>query len=171
MSGEILKSFSISKKALKSLNIGTRYFTKHRLRTVELYQNTPFVVTSSSIDDKMIGKSFIFKPMNDKNFRLIIEPSLKELLIHKVKSYINPDANLDTPIKYSKVHNFGEEIISPWFSLNVQKIYALQNQNYSFTIVPNNYMAGFINSSLSVSSVSEYGTIVKISFRDKSLTP
>lgn len=39
---EIIKSNYVIAKALENLNLGTRYFTKHNLRTLELYQNSPF---------------------------------------------------------------------------------------------------------------------------------
>ena len=144
----VFKSYNIAKKALEKLNIGTRYFTKNRLRTVELYKDSPFVVNSRFLVRDLYGTKFKLKPVDKNHFRLIVEIAGKK------------------NINYDKVHKFSEKIDTEWFSLSVQKLYALGDREYSFTIVPNEKMVDFIRSRVSARLMIKNGNILNISFFD-----
>ena len=163
---EIIKSNYIISKALENLNLGTRYYTKHNLRTQELYQNSPFLVTTKSISKKATETLFRLNPVDDKSFELTLMPSFKSTIIYKIKSLLSTVSEEKKPIEYKKVFNYGEDILTPWFNINVQKLYTLENPSYSFTIMPNNEMGAFIKDSLSVSTLSKLATIINLSFQD-----
>ncbi|MDQ7042788.1 MAG: polysaccharide biosynthesis tyrosine autokinase, partial [Sulfurimonas sp.] len=151
----ILQSRYIASKALENLNIGTRYFTKKNFKMLELYQATPFIVRYASLSDKVIGLEFKLKPLSENSFQLKIDPTLKEVLYRKKNA-----------ITYSQTHKYGKEIVTPWFTIKIQRIYELQNEEYSFKIIPNEEMVPFITNSLSVYPLSGQGTILELSFRD-----
>lgn len=45
----LMKSRFLAKKALEDLDIGTRYFTVKNYKKIELYKDSPFVVTAEHI--------------------------------------------------------------------------------------------------------------------------
>ena len=163
---EIIQSRYIIFKALENLNIGTRYFVTKHFKTKELYKSSPFIVKSGLIAEQVEGYLFQIIPVGEKNFRLIVEPPLQKKLISKVRSYIEPLPEKKQPVYYDMIHEFAEPINTPWFNITVQKIYKLENKHYSFTITPNEKMFKFIQKKLTVSNVSEKGTILTLTFED-----
>jgi len=163
---EIIKSNYVISEALENLNLGTRYFTKNRFRTVELYQTSPFIVTTQSISQKATKSLFHLTPIDENTFELSIAPSFKTNTIYKIKSLLSTVSNDQTPIHYKKVFKYGENISTPWFNINIQKLYTLEKSSYSFTIANNKNMADFIKNSLSVSALSKAATIINLSFQD-----
>lgn len=58
----IFKTRHIAQKALKDLNIGTRYFVTQGFKRQELYKNSPFIVTSEFMDSRIKGTLFNLFP-------------------------------------------------------------------------------------------------------------
>ena len=163
---EIIKSRYIILKALENLDIGTRYFTTKHFKTIELYKNSPFVVKSEWMVKELEAYSFQIIPVGEKNFRLIVEPPLKKKLVSKIRSFIEPLPKKEQPIYYNHIHEFAKPIDTPWFHLTIQKIYKFENKHYFFTITPNKKMYKFIQKRLTVSNMSEKGTILSLTFED-----
>ncbi len=161
---DIVQSRLIVDKALESLNLGTRYFTIRNKRNEELYKGSPFVVNSEFMIPSMQSYTFHLYPMSEDKFRVVVEPSLKKVLVAKVESIVKSSS--EELIKYDQIHSFGERISTPWFITTVQKIYNLQNNEYTFTVSPNKDMYKFIQSSLAVSLTAEMGTLMKLDFED-----
>ena len=161
----ILKSRFLSERVLRELDIGTRYYTKHNLRTIELYRTTPFVVVSKDLDPSLEGTRFEMEILDSEHFILSMVPvvGMKEKVLRSLGLIDTP---VDTPTPYAHQHTFGEEIITEWFSLKINKVFDLTEKEYAFSITTNKNMAGFIQSGLSTSRVSKSGTILKISFQD-----
>ncbi len=161
----ILKSRFLSEKVLRGLDIGTRYFTTNNLRTIELYRSVPFVVISKELDRSLEGTTFTMQMLDEERFILSMTPviGLKE---RALLAWGLIEAPADKPKPYTQEHKFGEEIVTEWFSLTIDKVFAIENREYSFTITPNEHMAGFIQGGLSTSLVSKSGTILKITFQD-----
>ncbi len=160
----LIRSRFLAKKALEDLDIGTRYFTKINYKKIELYKDSPFVVTPEFIDSSFFGREIGVKPVSADSFILFIKPSWKEKLKYKLFTYMKLPAK--KPIEYDQVHRYGEKISTPWFALTIQKVFDLQNREYSFSIVPNEYMYGFIQGGVDASPISNFGTIVELSFKD-----
>jgi capsular exopolysaccharide synthesis family protein len=162
----IIQSHTIAAKALQELNIGTRYFYKHHLKTLELYQDTPFLVSHSFLTKNAKASVFHIKPLGSESFRLTIEPTFKQKLRNAIKETIGSVPEDEKLIHYSGVHNYNENIQTQWFSIKIQKVYDYQDQDYSFTIQENDKMTKFIQDSLSVTPVSKEATMVNITFQD-----
>ncbi len=163
----VVKSYDIAKKTIEKLNIGTRYFTEQRMKTIELYKNSPFVVTSEFLDPELYNTIFKIIPIDQDKFRLTIETPPINLLDNIIAFIIPPKiGEEELPIAYNKIHTFSEKIDSEWFSLSVQKIYILKDQNYAFSIIPNEKMVNFVQARVSASSLSKFGNILEISFVD-----
>lgn len=163
----ILKTRYLALKALENLNIGTRYYTKKNLKSYELYKDSPFIVTFEYLSPKAMQVPIILIPSDKENhFRLIIEPTLIEKAINTVRSFITPLTPDEQPIVYNELHSFGKKIETPWFTITVQKAHEFTNNEYFFTMLPNELMTYFIGKHLSVSPYTEKGNIIALSFED-----
>ena len=162
----ILQSHTIASKALNELNIGTRYYYKHNLKTLELYQDTPFIVSHNYLTKNAKASVFHIKPLDKESFRLVIEPSLKQKAVNFIKSKISTIPEDQKLITYNGIHHYNEEIQTQWFSIKVQKVYDYDDKDYAFTIQENSKMISFIQNSLSVTPVSKEATMLTITFQD-----
>ncbi|MBA1420129.1 MAG: hypothetical protein FAF03_04515 [Epsilonproteobacteria bacterium] len=159
----VFKTRHLAEGALKHLNIGTRYFVTKHLKTHELYKNSPFVVTSESINPRLQGVKFTLLPLEKNLFQLILEPSLKTKITN---SLFGNEPEDEKPITYNKTHQYGEKIVTQWFSFTVQKLYEPDDLEYAFSVMDNKYMAGFMQGGISASSNEEMGNIVILNFTD-----
>ena len=161
----IIKSRFLAEKVLRGLEIGTRYYTTHNLRTIELYHSSPFLVVSKELDSSLVGTTFSMEILDQDRFILRMVPAvgMKEQALLMLGLI---EAPADRPKPYEQEHKFGEEIVTEWFSLKIDKLFDLDNREYSFSVTPNEYMAGFIQGGISTSLVSKSGSILQISFQD-----
>jgi len=162
----VFKSRYLAEKALEDINLGIRYFTKKNLKSHELYKDSPFVVTPEYLSEQVRGVPIQLIPDGKEHFMLIIEPTLKEKAVNNARALIEQIPDDEQPIVYNKRHKFGEKIETLWFTITVQKMHALKNDNYFFTMLPNELMTDFIGENLSVSSYTKEGSVVALSFED-----
>ncbi len=161
----ILKSRFLSEKVLRGLDIGTRYFTTKNLRTVELYRTSPFVVVTKEMDSALEGTKFTMEILDNERFILSVKPvvGMKEKAL---VAFGLIEVPADKPKAYSHEHTFGEEIVTEWFTLTINKVFDIENSHYAFSVIPNEKMSGFIQNGIATSLVSKSGTILKVTFQD-----
>ena len=161
----IIKSRFLSEQVLRGLDIGIRYFTTHNLRTIELYRTAPFVVVSKTLDPSLEGTRFHMEMLDGEHFILRMTPviGLKEKALRALGLIEVPT---DVPTAYENEHKFGEEIVTEWFSITINKVFDIENREYSFSITPNENMAEFIQDGISTSLASKEGTILQLTFQD-----
>ena len=165
---EVIKSRFLAEKAFSYLNLKTRYFTTKNFRTTELYKDSPFVVTSSFIDDLVYGKKFILTPVNNETFNL----KIKKISPYSVKGLLKTVGILpmsaSDKIVYNQDHKYGKTINTEFFTINVKKIHAVTNPEYSFSFMTNIGLYNHYRKNISVSQVSKKATIINMSFQDTS---
>jgi len=71
---EIIKSRFLSEKVLKEVNFSHKYYTTRRLKEVELYKDSPFIVGMN----KGYDVSFDFYPVDKKTYRLVVKDAEDE---------------------------------------------------------------------------------------------
>lgn len=163
---EIFKSKSLADRALKDLNLKTRYFTVKNYKTKEYYQNSPFIVIDKVLDDTIYGTTFNLTPIDEESFRLEIRP-ISKYSKRGIMALLGVQPFEDYElITYDKVHKYNEDIVSQWFTLNITKLSQLKNEEYSFSFVHPNIASYVYFSDLSVSQISELSSIVKVSIDD-----
>ena len=162
----VFKSHNLARKALLNLNIGTRYFTTKSLKRVELYKDSPFVVVHEYLSPAATKIQMHLIPAKEGYFRLIIEPTLKKKIITAIRSFIAPLPTDKQPIVYDKLHKFGEKIETSWFTVTVQQVHELKNNEYFFTVRPNRFMTKYIAKRLSVTTSSKTSEIINLAFQD-----
>ena len=162
---EMLKSQWIINQAIAQLNLKTRYFTKKNFKTIELYKNSPFVVTSEFVSEKVVSP-FILTPYDEDHFILSIRPSLLNSLIFKLRSYLGQISEDERPIQYAQKHVYGENINTQYFHLTVHKVIEPEENEYSFVIQSNKETLKIISENLSVNTISKLGTIIELTYQD-----
>lgn len=163
---EVFQSRFLANNALEYLNLNTRYFTTKNYRKKEFYQNSPFVVGKKVLDDIIYGKKFILTPIDSDTFNLKILPTQiwsKKGILSQLK--VSPMTPSDL-ISYDKNHKYSEEINTQWFNITIEKISKLGNSQYEFSFVNPSSASSVFYSNLSISQVSEYATVLKVSLQD-----
>jgi len=163
----IINSRTIIQQALESLNLTTNYYTYNRLnKKTEFYKDSPFIVNATVIENEVYGKNFIIEPIDEENFRLIIEP-LSDYSTKSILDKLGLQAlkNRDK-ITYNLVHQYNKELSTAWFTFTVTKLEELENKEYHFNFIPKQYLYEFYAANLSVSQVSEFASILNLSYQD-----
>lgn len=161
----ILSSYSVRHRALESLNLGIRYFSSKNLKTEELYKKSPFIVTTEFMVDRLKGERIKLIAADKNSFHLIVKASLMDRALYLVKSFFGPVKEDEVPIAYHAIHRFDTPVYTPWFTLRVQKIHTLLNENYSFS-VEDNEDAIDVEKFLAISPSTKNGSVVQLSYDD-----
>jgi len=162
----VLQTRDIADKALKHINIGTRYYTTKAFRTVELYKESPFTVEIKSLTQKAHGLKIDIYPIDKKTFKLTIEPSFETEISDAIRSLLSPLVKEHKHITYSKIFSFGKIVETPWFTITINKKNPFKRDHYFFTMMPNSYMGGLIKGGISASLHAEFGNFIKLTFTD-----
>ena len=165
---EVIKSRFLAQKAFAYLNLKTRYFTTRNYRVLELYKDSPFVVTSSFIDDLAYGKEFILTPIDDETFNLKIKAISPYNMIGLLKTAGLIDIEPSDKVFYNKIHRYNETINSEFFTINIKKLHTISNKEYSFYFMTNIQLFDQFKENISVAQLSPKATIIKLTYQDQS---
>ena len=144
---DIIQSRFLTEKALKKVNFSHQYYTTRRFREIELYKKSPFQVGML----KGYGISFDFTPIDEKNYRLVVEEAEDD------------DGNMWS---YDETFPYGQEIVTEHFHLNIIKTKEPQDAKYRFVIIDPKYIGGYVQGGVSVSQKSKYSSMLEISYED-----
>lgn len=148
---ELIKSSLLINKALDSLDFDIEIYRIGKLKSAELYDNSPFEIKYASVND-----------IQDKRFGLAVK-SYEEFLIY--------EPNSKEPITSG---NFGNEILLEnskiTISLDTQYINRKPNfnliDNYEFEILSRQKLIAKISSNLEVRSVDKDVSVLSINFKN-----
>lgn len=158
----IFQSRLVAKKALEKLDIGTRYYVSSHLKKVELYKDSPFSVKANTLSPRLFDSEFHLTAVDENHFRLTISPTRSE----KMAEFFGIVSEDEKPVRFSQICTFGAKISHPLFEIVVTKKAPLGTNNYSFSVLPNEYMYGMLQSSLTVGAGSEKGSVLSLSYQD-----
>ncbi|MFH0709997.1 MAG: polysaccharide biosynthesis tyrosine autokinase [Pseudomonadota bacterium] len=154
----ILRSKLVVQKALESVPMEIRYYTKKQFKMQELYKDTPFTVNCKSLSELLTKYKFQLHPVDATHFRLTIEPSMAMKLLGMLSGeeliYISQRYPYNTPIRH------------PLFSMSVTQNSIIANQDYFFTIIPNDQMIDMVQSSLNISVTSDKSSVLLLTYQD-----
>ena len=113
----ILKSYSLIEQAVKELDFTVSYFSGSTLSKKEHYGYFPFEVEVKKNASQLYGGDFEIELLKGENFRLLIKA--------KKFSVSNPENNtvreVKTPLNFTKIGTFGEEIVHEYFTFIIKK--------------------------------------------------
>jgi len=159
----LLTSRYLILKTLDKLGLGTRYYVRYKYKTLELYKESPFVVSVSFMEYNLIGDKIGIKPLDENTFELTYKTKpdyslngLVDFILSKPKKHI----------EFTGVYKFGQKISSPYFTIVVTKIRDFKQKEYFFSYVENEDMAEYIQRGLSTNPSAKYSSNVFIRFDD-----
>lgn len=162
----IFQSRFVAQKALEKIDIGTRYYLAQNFKKVELYKDSPFSVVTKSLSPRLFDTEFHLTPVDKNHFRLTISPSRSEKISEFLRSIFGTLSEEEKSVHFSQVFSFGMKINHPLFEMIISKKAPMGNNNFSFSVVPNEYMYGMLQSSLGVAAGSDKGTVLYLSYQD-----
>ena len=114
----VLKSFSLTNKAIEDLKFGVSYFQHGLLQSNEIYINKPFVVSIDSNHLQITGNEFRIKILDNNTFNL--SSTIDDQNPYNVnKDQI--DKNVEINFDLNQDFKFGSQIKSENFSFKVAK--------------------------------------------------
>lgn len=144
---EIIKSRFLSQKAAEEVDVTHRYYTTRRFKEVELYKASPFQVGML----RGYGISFDFYPVDEKSYRLVVEEAF--------------DKNGGT-WSYDEVHEYGKEVSTEYFHLNIVRIKEASDSKYRFVVYDPKESGLIAQGGVSVQQLSKYSNILLVSYED-----
>ena len=164
-----LKSYTITEKIVKELDIGISYFQHGILQTNELYETCPFVLRIDSSHNQLIGVDYTINIINENKFNLKIKA--ENVFPYDVLNEKN-DKNYIINIDIDKDFNFGEKISEEnLYSFKISKNTFFNknhiNKKYSLKINTTNKIAQKIRNKITINPVTKDSDILKLSIKDK----
>ncbi|MDM5270970.1 polysaccharide biosynthesis tyrosine autokinase [Sulfurovum sp. zt1-1] len=144
---EIIRSRFLSQKAAQEVDVTHRYYTTRRFKEVELYKASPFQVGML----KGYGISFEFYPVNEKSYRLVVGKALDENGVEW---------------SYDKVHEYGKEVDTEYFHLNIVRVKKAADSKYRFVVFDPKESGIIAQGGVSVQQLSKFSNILQISYED-----
>ena len=163
----ILKSYSLIDKTIQNLDFDVSYFSKGRVKTFEIYKNSPYKVEFDTLYPQIVGVPFFIEFLTDSTFELRINAT-------NFYSYL-PFSNTSSENKVSnfqlqKIYNYGEVCTSKYFSFIVHKNNDLvldyrkkiDGDDY-FIIHSRNDLVNKFRQKLNINPQKRYSSILEIS--------
>lgn len=144
---EIIRSVSLTEKALKHVDMTHHYYTTRRYKKVELYKNSPFEVGML----RGYGILFDLIPVDEKMYRLLVKDATDE---NRSKW------------SYAQEHAYGQEVVNDHFHLNVLKNKEMKEAVYHFSVTDPKVVPYIVQAGVSVAQTSKYSTVLAISYTD-----
>ncbi|MGC6470163.1 MAG: GumC family protein [Flavobacteriales bacterium] len=161
----ILKSFSLTKKTLKSLNYRVSYFHNGNIKSEDIHSKSPIVVELGNAKKSIVNNEFNIEIISEKEFELTIFCDDVSQYDLKNERYVS---NQEFDIEYSAKHNFGELITTPFFEFTINKdnfeFFTIDKwSNYNFIIHSYNDLTEHFLKNLTVNEIDKDASILKIS--------
>ncbi len=162
----ILQSYSLAEKTIKNLNLGVSYFKHATIQSVQQYKNSPIKIVLDSNKAQIAGINFYVKPIDSNTFEFQIK--CKD---HNTYNLITEKRNnkLKANIDYNKIHKYGEEISTKYFSLIIDKSYFFNSidyendEYYSFKIHTIDKLTRKFVSSIDIKPLIKDGSVLELS--------
>ena len=161
----ILRSFSLTKKTLQSLNFRVSYFHSGNLKSEEVYVKSPFIVEINESKNAIINQEFEVKIISQDEFTISIECDNVKAFDLKNETYVS---NQEIDVEYKQTHRFGEVISTPFFEFtllrnNFDFFTDEQWDSYFFKIHSYNDLTEQFLSQTSVNEIDKDASILRIS--------
>lgn len=158
---EILKTFSVNKKALEKIDFSVKYFKSNNYKNIEIYTHSPIKVNTITIYNlNIIDKEIILYPQKDY-FTLSIKNSFKDVLFKffSPQSFIQFDDN--------QKYHYGKRIKNKFFEVIINKNSEFK-EKIKFILCGSNRQvySDIIQKNLKVQQINPDASLIEISFKD-----
>jgi len=133
----ILKSFDLTRNAIKTLNWKVSYYRYGQIRENQMFSSNPFTVIIDTTHLQAIGRKFDVVILSDKKFLLKMLP-FEDAKLYDYNSIEYKDKLGSSPNGIEKEYNFGEKITTDAFSFTL-KYNRQYNDDRNFYFYLNSY--------------------------------
>jgi uncharacterized protein involved in exopolysaccharide biosynthesis len=148
---ELLKSQVLVNKVLDELHFYTQIKRVGKMRSVELYHNSPILISELHIDEKMRDKVFNLVVLNKEEFQLSL-PGHKDF----ISGHFNDSLHVED---CDLVISLNDSLIATNPSLQIA-------DHYSFEFLSQQKMLGIAGKALDITSIDKDVAILRISYKD-----
>ena len=167
----ILNSYSLNKKIIKELELGTSYFQHGFLQSNELFRNSPFVVKVDSSHLQLTEVNFQIMPINNEEFTLSINTNNKHpynILSKRLEKSLSAD--IDIKEKYT----FNSLIETEFYAFTIRKTnhfslkQIIENDKYfSFKFHQIDKLANKLIEKVIINPINKEASILKLSIKEQ----
>ena len=167
----ILKSFSLSEKVIKELNLGVSYYQHGFLQTNELFGNSPLNIRVDSSHLQLTGINFKITPLNNKEFILsvIADNQYPYTILSK-----NIEKSLTANIDIEKKYAFNSLIETEFYAFtvnksihfNLEKIITSEKY-FSFKLHQTDKLANELIQKVIINPINKETSILKLNIRER----
>lgn len=146
----ILGSRTIISKVVDKMGICISYFNKGRIRNVEHYPSSDFVVVMDSTHAQPLNARMLITPSGANSYVLTVEEEALELYNYSTREYIGQMEQID----FSGTFHYGEPVVTPWCSFTLFAEEQINNAKYFIFQDPDRLVRSYM-SALSISHDSK----------------
>jgi len=165
----ILKSYTLSSRTIKELNLQLSYFLHGNVQKIYLYDQSPFVIQFKSTHCQLPETEFFIELIDDDKFKLTVncEDQFTYNLLEDTRNKKN-----SASLNYEEIHHYNERIETSYFSFQIFK-----TTFYEDLILQDKFLYSFIFHSLdiitkkhikllSIKSTSKESSVLRLSIRE-----
>ena len=167
----ILKSYSLSEKVIRELNLGISYYQHGFLQTNELFRNSPFKIRVDSSHLQITGINFQLKPINNKEFTLSLSTENQHpynILSNNIEKSLTADIDFEKKYEFNKLikSDFYAFTVNKSINFNLEKI--LESEKYfSFKLHQIDKLANKLVEKVSINPINKETSILKLNIKER----
>jgi len=156
----IMRSWEIIRQTVRELDFHLSYYKTGRMKSTELYGNTPFIVQFDSLHPQLINTPIYITRLNDNQFKLNIDTEQSSTYI-----YGNSTSGSGFgKVQHQQTYSFGSWIQTPWLKIKIDNRDLVRNEEKGHYFEFNNpeSLTGSYQGAFQANKTGENTSIVRL---------
>ncbi len=167
----ILNSYSLNKKIIEELELGTSYFQHGFLQSNELFKNSPFKVQVDSSHLQLTEVNFQIMPVNNEEFTFSINTNNKypyNILSKRLEKSLKADIDIEEKYTFNSLieTEFYAFTVHKTNHFNLERIIE-NNKSFSFKFHQTDKLANKLIEKVSINPINKETSILKLNIREQ----
>jgi len=167
----ILNSYSLNKKIIEELELGTSYFQHGFLQSNELFRNSPFKVQVDSSHLQLTEVNFQIMPVNNEEFTFSINTNNKypyNILSKRLEKSLKADIDIEEKYTFNSLieTEFYAFTVHKTNHFNLERIIE-NNKSFSFKFHQTDKLANKLIEKVSINPINKETSILKLNIREQ----
>ena len=167
----ILKSYSLSERVIKELNLGISYYQHGFLQTNELFGNSPFNISVDSSHLQLTGINFKLTPINNKEFTLSVVADNQypyTILSKHIEKSLTANINIEEKYAFNSLieTEFYAFTVNKSIHFNLEQI--IESEKYfSFKLHQIDRLANNLIEKVVINPINKETSILKLNIKER----
>ncbi|MBT3611643.1 MAG: polysaccharide biosynthesis tyrosine autokinase [Flavobacteriales bacterium] len=167
----ILKSYSLSEKVIKELNLGISYYQHGFLQTNELFGNSPFNIRVDSSHLQLTGVNFKLTPVNNEKFILSVVADNQypyTILSKNIEKSLTANINIEREYAFNSLieTEFYAFTVNKSIHFNLEQIIGSEKY-FSFKLHQIDKLANNLIEKVIINPINKETSILKLSIKER----